>query len=244
MSQGFTLYDRDHITWLVLITCAGALVLFAARKGGKIRENLKTGAALTAVFFQLFEAGARMLEGTYGLDTLPLHVCALACYGSAVHRFASLKGGPWPYLTQIFFYPMLPGAICALISPDWTMFDAFSPVSIGGFFVHGAITIYIFLCMQEGSIKPDVRKCWVPVVFIFLYAAVMLPFDRHFSMNYGFLQVPSPGSPLMLIAGIFGRGQWYLVGYMLGYTVLMLILYGAAGIISAVLGRCRKEETV
>lgn len=241
MSEGFTLYDRGHLAWLLFIACTGAAVLFAGRKGGRLRENLKTGAVLTALAAQLLEGGSRMLAGTYGIDTLPVHVCALACYGSVLHRFASLKGGPWPYLAQIFYYPMLPGAICALISPDWTMYDILSPVSIGGFLVHGAIAVYIFLCMEDGSIRPDIRYAWAPVLFIILYAAAVLPFDLHFSMNYGFLLVPVPGSPLMLIAGLFGTGKRYLAGYFSGYVFLMLILYGAAYLFRAAAQEIRKR---
>ena len=231
--KGFALYDQSHITWLLVLACAAAAVLIAGRKGGKLRENLKTGTVLAALTGQLIVGGSRVLDGTYGLDTLPLHVCAFACYGSVLHRFASLKWGPWPRLTQIFFYPMLPGAICALLSPDWTPYDVLSPVSIGAFLVHASIPTYILLSMEEGSIRPDIRKSWVPVIFIVLYAAVMLPFDLHFKMNYGFLQLPVPGSPLMLIADIFGTGRGYLVGYMLGYVFLMLLLYGVYYVVRA-----------
>ncbi len=52
-------------------------------------------------------------------------------------------------------------------------------------------------------------------------------------MNYGFLQLPVPGSPLMLIADIFGTGRGYLVGYMLGYVFLMLLLYGVYYVVRA-----------
>ena len=55
--KGFALYDKSHITWLLVLACAAAAVLIAGRKGGKLRENLKTGTVLAALTGQLIVGG-------------------------------------------------------------------------------------------------------------------------------------------------------------------------------------------
>ena len=62
------------------------------------------------------------------------------------------------------------------------------------------------------------------MLFCAVYAVVMIPFDRMTGMNYGFLLVPSPDSPLSGIAALAGNGA----GYYIGYALLVLGLMAAS----------------
>ena len=129
-------------------------------------------------------------------------------------------------LSELLFFPFLPGAICALLFPDWTMYPPYSFFSAAGFLVHGAIIIYILLCLDERIIAPSVRRWPIPIAFLVLYAGIMIPFDRAFGVNYGFLNTASPGSPLVWLADTFGAGIGYYASYGAAVIVVMGMWYG------------------
>ena len=164
-----------------------------------------------------------MWKGMYSRYTLPLHICSLASYAVFAHALFAEKS---VILSEVLFFPFLPGAVCALLFPDWTMYPPYSFFSSAGFLVHGAIVIYILLCLNERIIAPSVHRWPIPVVFLVLYTGIMLPFDRAFGVNYGFLNTASPGSPLVWLADIFGAGFGYYVSYGAIVLCVMAMLYG------------------
>ena len=60
-------------------------------------------------------------------------------------------------------------------------------------------------------------------------------------MNYGFLQIPAPGSPLESIEKITGGGISYLAGYALLVLACMAVWYAAWIIIKR--NRSRQDGT-
>jgi uncharacterized membrane protein YwaF len=172
---------------------------------------------------QVLPALLIMWKGMYSKYTLPLHICSLASYAVFAHMLFAEKS---VILSELLFFPFLPGAMCALLFPDWTMYSPCSFFSSAGFLVHGAIAIYILLCLDERIIAPSVRRWPIPIAFLVLYAGIMLPFDRAFAVNYGFLNTVSPGSPLVWLANTFGAGIGYYASY--GGVVLgvMAVWYG------------------
>ena len=91
-------------------------------------RRVTAGAALA---IELLRSLLLMLAGEYGIGRLPLHLCALAIYISFLH---SLRGGE---LTGQFLYAFcMPGAVCALIFPDWSAYPAFHFMSVSSFTLH------------------------------------------------------------------------------------------------------------
>ena len=193
--DAFSLFGTEHIIWL--IACAVLLLLsLTASRGSAVFVR---AVAVIAVSFHLIQCAFRIYEGSYDLYTLPIHICAISSYFTLIH---ALTGSA--IIGEILFFPGLPGAICALIWPDWTMYRPFGVLSITGFLSHIAIVIYVLTAIRAGMIRPSLKKSYIPVMFIALYSVLIIPFDKHFHANYGFLNVPSPGSVLEIIAKIFG----------------------------------------
>ena len=172
---------------------------------------------------QVLPALLIMWKGMYSKYTLPLHICSLASYAVFAHMLFAEKS---VILSELLFFPFLPGAVCALLFPDWTMYPPCSFFSSAGFLVHGAIVIYILLCLSERITTPSVHRWPIVIVFLVLYAGIIIPFDRAFGVNYGFLNTASPGSPLVWLADTFGAGGGYYASY--GAVVLgaMAVWYG------------------
>lgn len=222
--SGFELWSLAHILWLLVLGLIAAVALLGARRcAGRGKRWIRSTFAICALLMQVLPALLIMWKGVYSKYTLPLHICSLASYAVFAHMLFAEKS---VILSELLFFPFLPGAMCALLFPDWTMYPPCSFFSSAGFLVHGAIAIYILLCLDERIIAPSVRRWPIPVAFLVLYAGIMLPFDRAFAVNYGFLNTVSPGSPLVWLANIFGAGIGYYVSY--GGVVLgvMAVWYG------------------
>ena len=225
---GFASFGPQHILWLlILITAGTAAVRFfpaGARNAGAVL------AILGRILPGLYEIG----KGTYGLSSLPLHVCAMAGYGCFLHRVLACHksrqntDAPVSVLSELLFFPGLPGAILALLFPGWGYLPPFSFLSACEFLGHFGIVLYVLTSMKENALSPSRKRAYIPVCFCILYFAILLPFDLATGMNYGFLLQPSPDSPLSWIAGVAGGG----IGY---YVLYALIVLGAQGLCYALL---------
>lgn len=230
---GFELYGTAHILWLIICAAAITAAVFSFLR---ITDRKRSTAALKACAFMtlalhLFQSAYRIYEGSYCIGTLPLHLCAIASYLCFIH---ALTGGR--ILSELLFFPCMPGAACALIFPDWGMYPPFSVISATGFLSHAMIIMYVAMLLAGGYIRPKFSRIYIPAVFLAVYAALMIPFNRHFRTNYGFLISPPEGSPLMLIARICGSGAGYYIGYACLAVIVMLVFYAAYYVIRKTAG--------
>ncbi len=227
---GFKTFGPEHLLWLVILAAAGTAVYRAAsiQNGQESivrRERLLLAAAVLPVLGRVLPAIYEIRKGIYGTDSLPLHVCSMAGYGCLLHFVLSRRERrSVQVLSELLFYPGLPGALLALLFPGWGWCKPFSFLSICEFLGHGGIVLYVLLRLRDGGICPSLKRAWIPVLFCVLYACLMLPFDLASGMNYGFLLVPSPDSPLSGIAAVAGNGA----GYYAGYALLVLGLMAAS----------------
>lgn len=208
---------------------ADPMLLAGEEKCLRRARRIRFGTAFAALFLQVIQAVYRIALGVYDVGTLPLHICSIASYAVFLH---CLLRKPPKWFSEILFFPLLPGAMCAIVFPDWTHYPAFSFMSCAGFLVHGSIVLYVFLRMADGTVCPSPARAWAPALFLADYACVMIPFDRHFNVNYGFLAAPSPGSPLMFIADVFGTGAGYLFGFGLLVFAVMAFCYSAEWVLT------------
>lgn len=219
---GFELFGKAHLIWLAIsIICIALIYVLNRRLDERARLRLSWALAWLTLLSHLAESGFRMHEGSYGMDTLPLHICALTSYLVFLHRIRPRRS-----LGEILFCPGIAGALSALLAPDWTYYPPFSFMSSIGFIAHIAIILYILQAIWSRSITPSIKKAYIPVLFLAVYALIMIPFDRHFNVNYGFLNGPSPGSILVPLAQRFGYGLGYYAGYALLVLAGILISYG------------------
>ncbi|MBQ6468438.1 MAG: YwaF family protein [Lachnospiraceae bacterium] len=238
MSTGsFALFGKPHMIWLAI--CAAGMAAAAWPAGRVSEKNAKVVSKILAILvfvFHLLETVFRIWEGTFGIGMLPLHVCAIAAYGCVI--FEWLPNVP---AEAALFFPCLPGDIAAVLFPDWTDYPPFSALSILGFLGHLSIACYIIFKIGRGEIFPRRKLVIFSVLFLAVYAACMIPFNRHFGTNYGFLQIPAPGSPLESIEKITGGGISYLAGYALLVLACMAVWYAAWIIIKR--NRSRQDGT-
>ena len=228
--KGFSLFEAAHIWWLI----SSAVIVAAAAVAGRIADretNLRISRwlAVAVIFFHFAECVHRMHIGTYGINALPLHICAISSYMVIIHTFR-----PNRILGELLFCPGIIGAIAAMLYPNWTEYAPLSIMSITCFLAHVFIIAYALHAIIIGLITPSVRRWYIPVIYSAVYAACIIPFDKHFHMNFGFLAGPSPGSPLVALAEVFGYGTGYYVGYALITVTGVFLCYGIYYLIRSV----------
>ncbi len=214
-TSGFALLSWGHIAWLTagvslaLIICRTYLAAPAAH-----RRRLRLVTAFCTLAVELSRAALLARAGLYGVDRLPLHLCALAVYISAWH---ALHGGE---MTGQFLYAFcMPGALAALLFPDWRIYPLISFMTFAGFTGHLLTVTYVVMQVLAGDIVPDIRCAGACFGVMLALAVPVFVFDRFTATNYMFLNYPSPGSPLEWFASL-GRP-----GYILGYLPLLAAVW-------------------
>ena len=233
----FSHFGPDHLFWLAGLSAASFITAFLHGKASdKGRKRIRKCLGLFCFFLHLFTQGRTLVPGRYGLYDLPLHLCALTVYLILLHVLAEKAPPVSAALGEILFFPCLPGLISALVFPGWNEHPAFSFYSCSSFISHGAMALYIVLCLKDGSIRPSIKRCWIPVIFLAVYAGLVLPFDLAMGPNFGFLKEPVPGTPLQLISDLYGGGA----GYRAGFALLVLFLEFVCYLICELLKRQNK----
>ena len=205
---GFGRFSPCHFLWLGLgAAVMAALCIIYKKSGSAARRRLRLALAFTALGLELVRAALLAAAGRYGLGTLPLHLCIMAVYLCALH---ALRGGR---LTGQFLYAFcVPGAVAALLFPDWVYYPAWHFMTLCSFALHILITAYVLMQITGGDIVPDVRSAPACLGIMLLIAVPVYVFDRLTGTNYLFLSYPSPGSPLEWFAFLGSPG--HALGYL------------------------------
>ena len=117
----------------------------------------------------------------------------------------------------------MPGALAALLFPDWSYYPALHFMTVCSFALHILVFCTILMQVPGRDIRPDVESLPQCLGIMLAIAIPVYVFDVLTNTNYLFLNWPSPGSPLELFAFLGRPG--YLLGYIPLIAVVWLFLY-------------------
>lgn len=217
---GFSHYSGGHVFFLVLSAAVIAALCLVCRKlGNKGRRRLRLCIGIAVLCLELAREINLIAGGAFGINYLPLHLCSLAVFFSFFHSLFPNE------TTGNFLYSLcMPGALCALLFPDWTAYPVFCLHSIIGFASHTLLVAYPLMCVISGMITPCVKHLPRCAGILGLLALPVYAFDRAFDMNYMFLLRPAAGTPLEWFAVLFGDGL-YVLGYIPMIVLAWSLLY-------------------
>lgn len=211
-----TLFDAEHILWMVGIAVAGAMMCVVHRRLlDKGRRVFKRAAALTMFGIYILRQMIIIVQGEYGVWCLPMHLCGMSLYIEAVDCLF-----PNRFTRELCYAVCMPGALMGTLYANWVYMPTLNFIYITSFALHGLMVIYPLLALTGGDHRPSLR--WLPACFGFL-AAVSVPvyfFNLRYGTNFMFLAQPSPGSPLELFEQWFGNP-----GYLLGFVIMIAIVW-------------------
>ena len=206
-----------HLRWLAIAAALAALLCLGyCRLHGRGRRALRIAVGCAILLCELLKDGNLLRFGVFDRWYLPLHLCGLAVFFCFYHCLR-----PGKTVGNFLYSTCAPGALFALLFPDWTAYPPFAYHSIVAFVVHALIVAYPLMQVCGGDLKPEAR--YLPRCFGILIALAVpvYIFNRRFGTNYMFLSWPSPGSPLEWFADLLGNP-----GYLLGYLPMAAAVWG------------------
>lgn len=214
---GFSLWDGMHLRWLA-ISAAGIVMLCLAyrRSGARGRVKLRIGVGCVAALCEVLKDGNLLRFGVFDRWYLPLHLCGLAVFFCLYHCLR-----PGKTVGNFLYSTCAPGALFALLFPDWTACPPFAYHSIVAFTVHTLLVVYPLMQVCGGDLRPSPRELPRCFGILLALAVPVYLFDCVFHTNYMFLRNPSPGSPLEWFASLLGNP-----GYLLGYLPMTAAVWG------------------
>lgn len=219
-------YGWQHILWLIVM---GIIIFFSCRAFRKTDDKTQTRILkYVAVWIAIQEIIKDILflwTGLFTLENLPFHFCGVSIFFSLWYAFKPND------LNGAYVYAMsMPGALCALIFPNWTEYPMLHFSNINSFTIHGELILIALLALTSKRLIPNIKKL-PALIGVIVGMAIPIYFLNHrWNTNFMFINDPSPGSPLMPLYGIFGDG----------YVLAALILLIAVWIIMFIPWRKRK----
>ena len=214
---GFSLWDGKHLSWLAAAAAVIVLLCLAYRRASRRgRTALRVAMGAAILLCELLKDANLLRFGVFDLWYLPLHLCGLAVFFSFYHCLR-----PGKTVGNFLYGTCAPGALFALLFPDWVVYPPFAYHSVVAFVVHSLLVAYPLMQVCGGDLKPDVKELPRCFGILLALAVPVYVFDRVFHTNYMFLLVPSPGSPLEWFAGFLG-----IPGYLLGYLPMTAAVWG------------------
>ena len=217
---GFMHWSLGHIVWLILIIASAAAGSAAYSRASEFHRRL-TDKIIGAVMLllEVLWNGVLFAGGNLKSDMLPLHLCAISIFMYIIYTFTGIE-----WIGQYIYCLGMPGAVCALLFPDWSMYPLASYYCISSFTLHGLLIVYGCMLLASGRVAPRLKKLLRPMAFLLCCAGVVYIFNLRFHTNYMFLMSPSKGSPLEFISAVFGR-KLYLLGFFLLLLAVEVLLY-------------------
>ena len=211
---GFGMFHIGHFVWLgiVLAGIVGIMKWYHV-SSEKRKHRMEVIVSGSLVLWIVLRAVYIWILRENFLYELPLHLCSMAGILCAIHCVTH-----WEWLGQVLYSLCLPGAILALLFPNWNFYPAIHFLTMEAFLFHMGIVLYVCMMLQSHGIVPNIRKLWKVIVFMIIVVVPVYFFDKRFDVNYMFVNRPSAGSPLVWLAGWMGDP-----GYLVGYAGLMIL---------------------
>ena len=214
--MGFSLFGPYHFGWLVV---SFLTVFFVSRYfkslDGNRRIILQQIIAWFILLFEIYKDMYLISRNEFSIEYLPLELCSFAIFAIFYHAYTnSLVVG------EMLYNLFLPGTIAALLFCNWTFRSVYDFMSIFSFVFHIAVLVYCVMVLYAEIVKPTIKRVWGSLLFLAMTVPIIYPLNKIWETNFMFLNVPSPGSPLVPLENMLGNP-----GYILGMIVIIVILW-------------------
>ncbi len=216
--MGYPLFGVAHLLCVAAtLLVALILILIIRRLVEKKQKTFLKAVPIFMVLLELFKDGFLIRVHRFGIGYLPLHVCSIGIFVFLLREFL-----PWKKAKDLFgevaFMLIMPGAMAALIFPDWTtLYPVFNFMNLYSYVWHGLLVLYPVMLFVRKEIRPSIKHIHYVIGFLCVVVPPIYAFDKHFGCNYFFVNRPVPDTPLEWMADRMGNP-----GYLLGYVALTL----------------------
>lgn len=221
--NAFEHFSTEHIAILITIGAAITLgLLILARVSDKSAMNAARVLAIITLIGEALQDVLLIKDGGNFIDFLPLHLCNLGIFVNLAAAYSrnKIQG----FFAEISLLLIMPGAVGALIFPDWNYRPFWSYLPMLCFLTHSLLVFIPLLFLVRGKAHITFKHFWFSYLFLLLVIPPIYLLNRHAGTNYMYLMYPPKSSPLDWIISITGE-QYYLIGLAALVTVILFAEY-------------------
>lgn len=201
---GFKLYDSTHLAWLGLFVLLCAVSVIVYRKlNAKWRNIMRITIAVTVITLETIKNCVAAAIGDFHVGHLPFHLCGINVLLITFCIFKRTKT-----VENFLYYIGIPGALLALLTPDWTNMPCNNFFHIHSFVIHMFLVLYPFVLVAGGDLSPDLKSMPKCILLLIGFAIPALILNIIFDQNFMFLMNTAGIGFLQIFEDIFGAHQW------------------------------------
>ena len=215
---GFNTFGLTHLLWLLAfaVICAVSIAVYK-KSNDKSRNIIRITLGVIIVLEEIVKDIVSAAVGSLGVGDLPFHLCGINILLIGFDIIKRTKT-----VENFLYYIGIPGAMLALLFPNWTALPCNNFFHIHSFTVHIMLVLYPLLLVSSGEIKPDIKTMPKCIALLVLMAIPVYFLNMWLGTNFMFLMDPETGNPLGLFEKYLGSHLW---GFPVLLPIVMFVMY-------------------
>lgn len=215
---GFSHYETVHLGWLAVfaVTIVVCGVWFG-KMGRKGRDIFKKTIALALIIMEGLKILLLALTGRFLWDYLPLHLCGINIFLIVAHAWKRSR-----ILDNFLYLVCIPGALAALLFPNWTALPLANIYHIHSSIVHILLVLYPLMQAVNGELQLDVKMMPKTLGLLVLMAIPIYGLNLLLDTNFMFLMYADSTNPLYWFGQNWGS---HLLGFPVIIAAVVVVMY-------------------
>ncbi len=215
---GFNTFDFTHLMWIASILLFIVAVILIYRKlNVDQRKIVRIMVGSIVVFLEILKDFIALVQGELGVGHLPLHLCGINILLIAFDMFKPTKT-----VRSFLYYFCIPGAMLALLFPNWTALPCMNFSHIHSFVIHAFLVMYPVLLVAEGEVKANFRDIPKSIALLIGMAIPVYFVNLLCDTNFMFLMESDSGNPLEFFENLLGSHLW---GFPILLPIVIAVMY-------------------
>lgn len=215
---GFSHYDMIHLSWLAIFAVTVVLCSIWYRKmSDQGRGILKKTLALTMITMEAMKVLLLAVTGRFRWGYLPFHLCGINIFLIIAHAWR-----PSRMLDNFLYLICIPGAMAALLFPNWTALPLANIYHIHSIIIHILLVLYPLMQAVNGKLQLHVKYIPRALGLLVLMAIPIYGLNLLLDTNFMFLMRADPGNPLALFEQMWGS---HLLGFPVIIAGVVIVMY-------------------
>lgn len=215
---GFSHYGKIHLGWLAIFAVTVVLCSIWYRKmSEKGRGIFKKTIALSLIIMEALKIFLLAITGRFLWGYLPLHLCGINIFLIIAHAWK-----PSRMLDNFLYLVCIPGALAALLFPNWTTLPLANIYHIHSSIVHILLVLYPLVQAVNGKLQLHLKYIPRALGFLVLMAIPIYGLNLLLDTNFMFLMRADAGNPLALFEQMWGS---HLLGFPVIIAGVVIVMY-------------------
>jgi len=215
---GFSHFDGVHLAWLGLFVISIVVcTVWFKKMNQRGRDVFKKTIALSLIIMEVLKISLLALTGRFRWGYLPFHLCGINIFLIVAHAWK-----PTRLLDNFLYLICIPGALAALLFPNWTALPVRNIYHIHSSIVHILLVMYPLVQALNGTLDLDVKMVPKCLGLLVLMAIPIYGLNLLWGTNFMFLMRADAGNPLVLFEQMWGS---HLLGFPVIIAAVVVVMY-------------------